>query len=286
MYNQFRSHHPQNRALWMLTCSILANGLVILMACQAWARNFGPHEGYLASTKGERAMQVEDMVIIQPPTPEGPTLRERIFNDKLRREFRERYEEKFGRTEVERVYNSPNKFTYYDDLYGFKGTAQEANDERRRFGEFMIRRLVEYHVDNYAKNDPRARVVWEAKERLSNVQLKVSEFRFDVAYSISGNTMDVKVVNPWVDSKVVLMMDPGRLGPGPLEEAELSLSKTLSEKMSLESHWKVNDGIVSLIGRRSLSPVLGTSLSASTFTKDSGKSQRESVYLAGLTYSF
>lgn len=285
MKHQFRTREPLMPFFKSLAKGLLSV-IVLLCAPSAWSRNYSKHEGYLASTQHERATQIRDMVVIQPPPPEGPTLRERIFNDKLSREFRERYEEKFGRTEVERVYNSPNKFTYYDDLYGFKGTPQEVSDERRRFGEFMMRRLMEHHIDNYAKSDPKARVVWEAKERLSNVQLQVSEFRFDVAYSISGNTMDLKIVNPWVNSKIVLMMDPGRFGPGPVEETELSISKELTQTTSIETHWKINDGVHSVVGRKALSSALGASLSSSTFTKDVGKTRRESVYLAGMTYSF
>lgn len=268
------------------TLLVFAALIAVMPDAFAWGRTYGPHEGYLATTAGERDTRIEDMVIIQPPPAEGPSLRERIFNDKLSREFRERYEEKFGRTEVQRVYNSPNKFTYYDDQYGFRGTPQEASDERRRFGEFMVRRLMEYHVDNYAKSDPKVRPVWEAKERLSKMELKVSEFRFDAAYSISGNTVDLKVVNPWIESKFVLQMDPGKFGPGPVEETMVSLGKNVTKTIRLESEYKITDGIVTYIGRKSLSPVLGTTLSASTFVRDEGKSRRESVYLAGLNYVF
>jgi len=252
----------------------------------AHAREYRPHEGYLVTTEGERESRIEEMLVIQPPAAEGPTLHDRIFDSKLSQEFRERYEEKFGRTEVQRVYNSPNKYTYYDDLYGFRGTPQEVDDEKRRFGEFMIRRLTEYHVDNYARNDPKVRPVWEAKEKLSNVQLQVAQFRLDMAYSIAGNTLDLVVVNPWVSSKVTLLMDPGRFGPGPVDETIVSASRALTEATSVESHYYLNDGIASLILKRAHSANLATSLTASTFTKAEGKSTRETLYLAGLSFGF
>lgn len=251
------------------------------------ARHYGPHSGYLETTKGERDTQVEDMILVQPPESLGPTLRERIFNDKLSKEFRDRYEEKFGRTEVERIYHSPNRYTYYDDVYGFDGSVQDMNDERRRFGEFMIRRLAEYHVDSYAKSDPSVRPLWEAKERLSQVKLEVSRFRFDVKYSISGNTLDVNAVNPWLStSRVRLHMNSGAFGPGPVEETIVSLGRNLTNTVVLEGHAYLTDGIFSVLARKSLSERLATTATFSTFFKDQGTSIRESLYLSGLSYTF
>jgi hypothetical protein len=254
---------------------------------QVQARNYAPHNGYLASVDGERDLVIEDLVIIPPPPPLGPPLRERIFNEKLSREFRDRYDEKFGRTEVEQVYNSNNRFTVYDETWGAGGTLQELSEERQKFGDYMLRRLLEYHVDSYAQNDPQVRVVWEAKERLSNINVEVRQFRFDMNYQLAGNTFDLKVVNPWVSTaRVRLQMNPGSFGPGPVDETFISIGRPVSRKLAIESHYAVTDGVVSLIGRTPLTPALGASLTASTFTKSSGTSRRESLYLAGLSYRF
>jgi hypothetical protein len=271
---------------------ILLSTILFLAVAWIWmprvalARDYRPHSGYISSIAEERTERVSDMVVIQPPKDDGPTLRERIFNDKLSKEFRERYEEKFGRTEVQRVYNSPNRFTYYDDLYGFRGTDEQVNSERRRFGEFMVRRLAEWHFDNYAKNDPKVRPVWEAKERLSQVRVEVQQFRFDIRYTLSGNYADLNVINPWVVSKITFNMDPGAFGPTPVQETVLAVSKPLTATVGLDGYYYFNDGVITTVLRKALRPRLGTSLTVSTFTKDSGKSVRESVYLAGLNYSF
>lgn len=250
-------------------------------------RNFGPHTGYLISTERERETEVKDMVVVQPPPPTGPELHERIFNEKLTKEFRDRYEEKFGRTEVERVYNSPNRYTYYNDAYGFKGTPQEENDERRRYGDFVVRRLLEYHIDNYAQHDPKLRPAWEAKERLKEFKVEVAQFRFDMQYSIAGNTFDVKMNNPWLSlTRVRLQMDPGKFGPAPVDETTLSLGRGVTETIFFESHYAFTDGTLSFIQRKLITPALGGTLTESTFTKPIGKTPRESKYLAGLTYIF
>lgn len=246
------------------------------------ARDYKKHEGYIDSTAGERETQYSDVVLIPPPGDDGPNLRDRIFNDKLSREFRERYEEKFGRTEVERVYNSPNRFTYYDDVYGMRGTPEEITDQRRSFGEFMLRRLAEFHVENWAKNDPKVRPVWEAKERLSELNIQVQEFRLDAKYSLAGNTLDMLVVNPYVSTARVRMELSG-LG---VYETIVTLGRNITPTVGVETDYKVTDGVVQYILRKALTPALSGTLSASTFTRESGLTIRESVYLSGLSYVF
>lgn len=95
--------------------------------------------GYVADVRAEREVVSVDLVWIPKPK-ERSDLRDRIFNQTLSREFRERYEQRFGQTEIERVFLAPNRTSYYNDVYGVKGTPQEISDERRKFGEFMVRR--------------------------------------------------------------------------------------------------------------------------------------------------
>jgi hypothetical protein len=256
---------------------------LVLSVTPAFAtRDYSKHEGYIESTAGERETQYSDVVMVTPPAGDGPNLHDRIFNDKLSREFRERYEEKFGRTEVERVYNSPNRFTFYDDVYGMRGTPQEITDRRRDFGEFMMRRLAEYHVENWAKNDPKVRPMWEAKERLSELKIQVKEFRLDVKYSLAGNTLDMLMVNPYLTTARVRM----ELSGFGTNETIITLGRNVTPTIALETDLKVTDGVVQYILRKSLTPSLSGTLSASTFTRESGSSIRESVYLSGLGYVF
>ena len=271
----------------------IAAATLALITSALWApfafaqRDYTDHSGYLVSTEGERDRRTSDMIIIQPPASDGPTLQQYIFNEKLSKEFSDRYEEKFGRTEVERVYNSPNRYTYYDDMYGFKGTPEQANQERRDFADFMIRRLAEYHVDNFTKSNPRARVIWEAKERLSNVNVQVQQFRFDVNYEIAGNTFDMKIANPYLTmARVRIQMNPSALGPGPVDEATISLGRPVTKSLSLETHFKTQDGVISYIARQAITPRLGGTLTVSTFLKQSGVTNRESLYLSGFSYVF
>lgn len=250
------------------------------------ARDYDPHSGYLADTLGERQIKYHDLELL-PPLPERPQLRDKIFNEKLSKEFRDKYAEKFGRTEAEQVYYAPNRSTYYNDVYGVKGTPQEVTEERRKFGDFMIRRLTEYHVDDYMQHDPSAKQIYELKQRIQNVSVQVQQVRFDMQYSIAGNTFDVNAINPYLKTaRVRLQMNQAGFGPGPVEETTVTLGRNITKTVNVEGWWATNDGIASLVTRKTLTQALATTLTLSTFTKDSGKSKRESLYLAGMNYTF
>jgi hypothetical protein len=176
--------------------------------------------------------------------------------------------------------------SYFNDVFGMKGTPQELLDERRKFGEFMIRRLTEWHVENYAKSDPKVRPVWEAKERISNLKVEVASFRIDAQYSISGNMLDIKMRNSWAQSKLTLIMNPEQFGPGPIDETLLSFVKPLSSQYTLEGRWRVADGVVSLIQYHPLGRNWAGSLTTSAAIKAGGKSPRETLWLAGISRAF
>lgn len=251
-------------------------------------RDYGPHYGYLATTEHERDTHFEEMTVFQAPPPlVQDTLNERLFNPKLTREFREQYEQKFGRTQAEQVITSPNRFSYFNDIYGFRGTPEELDAEKRRYGDFVLRRLLEYHVDNYAKESPRLRPAWEAKERVKEFKVEVGRFRFDAQYSIAGNTFDLNMPNPYFPMmRLRLQMDPGAFGPAPVNETTVSIGRPLGQTVFAEGHYAATDGILAFVVRKSFSSRLGGTISESTFVKDQGASIRESKYLAGLSYVF
>lgn len=276
------------KILKTLRCALfMAIAIGFVQEASALKRNYSPHTGYLAAIDRERDVEPRDIVPLQPPPPLGPTLSQRIFNDKLVREFRDRYEERFGRTEAEQIYNSPNRFSYFNDLYGFKGTFQEMNEEKRRFGDFVVRRLLEYHIDEYAKNEPKVRPVWEAKERLKEIHVEVASFRFDAQYSIAGNVLDLKVRNPYASlARVRIHMDAGRIGPAPVHEVTYSIGREITRTVYAEAHYDSYDGLLSFIQRKGIWPNLGVSFTEATTTKAEGITPRGSKYIAGLVYIF
>lgn len=278
--------------------SILLAAFLVLVGAAGPAfasRDYGPHYGYIENVEAERDDdgngndKLDEMVILQPPGPlvqEG-TLNERLFNPKLTREFRDQYELKFGRTQAEQIINTPNPYTYFNDIYGFRGTPEELDAEKRRYGDFVLRRLLEYHIDNYAKDNPKLRPAWEAKERVKEFKVEVGQFRFDAQYSIAGNTFDLNMPNPYFPMmRFRLQMDPGAFGPAPINETIVSIGRPLTPSVFAESHYAAYDGTLAFILRKAFSPRLGGTLSESTFVTDHGTTIRESKYLAGLSYVF
>lgn len=263
--------------------------VVILVASTVASLDAGAatrwRRGYTDDVRGEREEKSRELIWAPRPA-DLAVLRDRIFNEALSREFRERYQERFGRTEEEQVALAPNRLSYYNDVYGMKGTPQELLDERRKFGEFMVRRLTEWHVENYAKNDPAVRPMWEAKEKISNLKVEVASFRVDAQYSIAGNMLDVKMVNPWVQSKVTLIMNPDQFGPGPIDETLLSVVKPVTSRYTVEGRWRVTDGIVSLIQYHPIGRHWSGNLVTSAAIKDGGTSPRQTLWLAGVSRAF
>jgi hypothetical protein len=246
------------------------------------ARSFQMHPGYLENVTGERNEIVEDVIVFAPPSDGKPELRAQIFDDKLTREFTDRYHAKFGYTEQQRAYLAPNQHTYYQDQMSYRGTAEETDAEKARFGEFMVRKLAEYHLENYMKKDPKTRAVWAVKERVTNASMAIGKgIKVSAKYNIAGKSADFALKNPWVDAKVVMI-----LGSGKSAESVFTLSRPITKTVTAESHYKFEDNVVVLVGKKALSPMLTTSLTASTYTKNEGLSRRESVYLAGLTFIY
>ena len=98
---------------------------------EAALRDYSVNSGYLESTAGERTTKYSGLhrsCFISLSQSRLANLRSTIgfsIDAIEQRISQEHYEEKFGRTEEERVDLSPNRFTYYNDVYGFKGSSAQ-----------------------------------------------------------------------------------------------------------------------------------------------------------------
>lgn len=241
-----------------------------------YSRDYGPHPGYVSSVLNEKNDEGVEIPFLEKPKINYVQIKERIFNSEISREFQNRYEEKFGRTEAERVYNSPNKDTYYDDLYTLNGTPQQVDDQKRAFGNYIIARLIEYHTDNYLKNDPSARPIYEAKERLSSLKVEVQDVKFDAKYELAGNTIDLRARAPWFDTKITFGSS----------QHLVSLTRAQTPSLGFEARYLIIDQKAAAIVSKRFSRTVSASFTASASTADSTVSQRETLYLAGLSLAF
>ncbi|MCC7404268.1 MAG: hypothetical protein IT288_07715 [Bdellovibrionales bacterium] len=275
--------------LLILAIIVLAQGFNAQGQERLVAKVVGEHWGYLPSLAEERNMDVVEMVLIDNPARESVPLNLIIFDSQLSREFRDRYQLKFGQTEAEQNLSAPNQFYTYEHAQGVRVTPQEDVQRKRAYGEYMVRRLTEHHVDQYAQASPNLRPVYELKERVSNVNLEVRKgYKVRLHYSLSGNYIDVKMENPLdVATKVTLQMDESSFGPSSVNETILAIGYPLTQSVSVGTHYKINAKAFSLAGYKSLRPNLSTSLTGSTAAVDPSRedSPRDDRVIIGFTWS-
>lgn len=246
-----------------------------------------PTEGYVDDVVKERSERFIEIYLLATPQPPETNLQAEIFNAKLSKEFRDRYQEKFGQMDTDSIIYQPTKFSMMDENRGAVENIELENEKRRAFAEYMTKRLSEYHVDNYFKSQPNMRAVYEAKERLQNIKVQVNKnMRLNAQYSLAGNILDLIFENPWVDAKLALEMNPSSFGPSNVQESRIWLGHNLSKNTRLNSNAAFTDGIALVEFIRSFNNNLSVSVGASTYFRNSGTSEREHRALVGLTHFY
>ena len=250
------------------------------------------HDGYVTSIEDEKGQEYLEVYFLPPAPPlTDKGWLKRVFDDEtLSKEFRERYERQFGRTDAEQIQNTPNPYVVFDIITPqgvFRGNAKEDQIQRQRFGEYMVRRLLEHNIDRVAKNEPAIRPLYEIKDRISRAQVSVAPgYVVNLNYSFSGNNLKVKVTNPYANIEAYYDMEPGHLGPSTVIEAIYSVSKAITTSTTLAAYYKHKDGIASLVAKKQITAIVGTSLTLSTNTHQHGTTQRENLALAGLSINY
>lgn len=243
--------------------------------------------GYLDSVSKEKEVPKDIVIHLPPSAKHKPVpLSDKIFNQRLTAEFQQRYEQVFGRTSAERTYVLQNNpFEYQSGANGFQMTAVQTNQQQRAFGDYVFRRLAEFHVDNYFRTDPEMKTVYEVKEKISKGEVAVAPgYSLTGQYNFGGNFVDVIAKNPFVDSSVRL--DLGSSTGGTAGEATVALRKQVTDTVGVESYYAVTDGVAKLITRKRWTSSFESSLLGSTFTKGTGYTTRETLGLAGIAYVF
>lgn len=244
-------------------------------------------DGYVADVRLEKQQKFYEVYLSPPQGEISVDYRSVIFNAQLTAEFKQRYREQFGYIDVEGMAFAANRFTRFDENRGRSQSVDELQRRRRAFAEYMMRRLAEFHVDNYFKSQPSMREVYELKERLSNVQVQVGpSFKMDVHYSFSDNSAELVVQNPYCDSKLRIEMNPAAFGPSEVLENRLYLGKKLSGGHYLLSSLIANDGLFRLEWWNHYAFGVSTQFSVMTPFKNEGYSPRESSVGAAIGHAF
>lgn len=246
-------------------------------------------EGYIRSLQEEKEEpEPANVVLVPKPAPQASIpLSDFIFDHKLKKEFIDVYREKFGYTEAERNLGLPLLYVENGVAQGRSVESERARAERRAFAEYMFRRLAEHHMDSYFRSDPNLKSVWELKERISNVEVKVSEnFSLMTIYSYSGNFITVHANNPYVNVRLRYEMNPSSFGPSEMVETGVSLAKQITRTVHLEAHYKLIDGVFSLVAEKWLAAAMKITLQGSADTLEAGTVPKENKALAGFAYTY
>ncbi len=246
-------------------------------------KHFGDHIGYVGDVEEERNKRDIEMVMLEKPKDAGPPRTQVIFNEKLSKEFQDQYAYRFGQTSAEQVLNTPSRTDEYTYYTGERLTIEQYTHYQQQFAEYMTRRLVEYHVDNWAKNDRDFRAVYELKDRVSNLDVKVAKYKFKWKYNFAGPTMDLKVENPYdVDARVRMEMSGVVSAPS---EYIYSVGYPVNPRVAVSFVHRQMDGVYQLVGTRRMSKHISTSLTGSVDTKRVGPLVQQNLVLVGLTWN-
>lgn len=275
---------PQAVVLAFLLISSLFSGAVFAADAEDKPAVYGAHYGYLFEIKEERDKRDIEMVMLPQPKPASKPLDEVIFNEKLSKEFQQQYQYRFGQSQAEQVFNTVARSDDYNFYTGQTVTVREYQTYQQQFAEYMGRRLTEYHIDNWVKNDPDLRPVYEFKDKVSNLNVTVKKgYKVKWKYNFAGPNMEVKLENPYDVEVKVRMEMTGIVSAA--TEIIYNLGYDLTQKMRLEAVHRQMDGLYQLVASRRLTNHLSTSLTASTDTKDAGPTVKQDLILLGFSWS-
>jgi hypothetical protein len=235
--------------------------------------------GYVSSMDEESELS-EDKAISMPelPADAGPILRDRIFNAQLTKEFKQRYEEQFGRTAAEQQVNFySNPYVAYRNEQGVQISAADQDAAQRSYGNYMIAKMLEYHLDNWAKKDESTRGLYNIKEKLSKFNAEVAPgISFQVNYSISEGSLDSEFKNPWLHTRWRFLLAQN--------ENYFQFDRQITLSYRLESYVALRDATLKFVGRKGLSRNIGFTQSFGTYF-GTGYGTRETIGLIGFEFN-
>ncbi|MBX3020819.1 MAG: hypothetical protein KF799_04020 [Bdellovibrionales bacterium] len=245
---------------------------------------YGKHYGYTFEVAEEKNKRDIELVMIDQPVDLRPRGNSQLVNEKLSKEFQEQYKYRFGQTQAEQVINSPARTDEYTVYTGQNVTLQDYQMYQRQFAEYMGRRLTEYHVDNWVKNDPGLRPVYELKDRVSNLNVEMKKgYKLNWRYNFAGPSMDASVENPYdVLFKVRVEMTGIISSPA---ETIYTLGYPLSPRLRVEGLWRQVDGLYQVVFTRQMSRQIGVSLTGSMDRRPEGPTVQQDLVLVGFSWS-
>ncbi len=245
-------------------------------------------QGYITDVQAEKDLKYYEVFFYYetPKLTEGK-LSDVIFNKELSTEFKNRYRDTFRQMDTESLNYQVTNFYLLDQNKAQVQQTEQANLQRKEFAEYMIKRLFEFHSDNYFKTQPEVRQVYELKEKLSKIEVEMAQdFKFRMNYSYSSNIFDLSLVNPTYESRLSVEMDPKSFGPTKPREEWLWINKKINKKVKLFTSTQIENGIFYTYVGKSWTQRFATSFGVSTYFKPLGSSTREQRLVLGMSHTY
>jgi hypothetical protein len=266
-----------------LLLQLFALLVLLAPAAKAWAADGDeeyPHPGYLDDVSEERFQVTHEVVIVPLSEQEGPRLMDKIFTQKMSREFSKEFRDRFGYTEFEQIQFTSNRFAESDGDSRLV-PVNEYIDKQESFGNYMMKELADYHVNNYLKGSRATRQVYKVKEAISNVEVaSASGYKFKFRYKIASNKMTFKIERP--NELLHQQIDVNGNGKNPT----VRLSYDITKMSRVSSDYVIDDQIFSVRGERRLTETLATSITGQSYKKtlDASNPKQDRVLL-GLSWN-
>lgn len=183
--------------------------------------------------------------------------------------------------------NSPGRYDEYTYYNSSNVSVQDYRKYQRNFAEYMGRRLAEHHIDQWAKKDPDIRVVYEFKDKISNLNVQVRKgYKMRWRYSFSGNYMDFRLENPYdIDTKLTLQMNQAGFGPSSPDEIIYEMSYPVSKRLRVGGLYRHEDGLYQVVASRQMTAHLATTVTASVDAHKVGPTVQQNLILFGLSWN-
>jgi hypothetical protein len=242
--------------------------------------------GYSEESVPEKEESGEILYAVDNPYKNEVRFSEKVFDKTLKKDITQRYQEKFGRTEAEIIQTrTPYLNSNFSEGASITFNEEDYQKQQQSFGNYIGKRLLEYHFEKEAKDSPSLRGVYDAKVALENAHASVGEFKIRARYRIASNSIITAVKNPYINLECRYEMSGDK-------EVVYSAAKDLGNRYSFLTDYYATKPRWDLIGRKAVTDALSLSLTYTPFKQTDVIESAQSVTIkerstiAGLTYAF
>ncbi len=228
----------------------------------------------------------EILYVVEDPYKNEIAFSEKMFDPTLKKDIILRYQEQFGRTEAEIIQSrTPYLNSNFSEGESITFNEEEYQKQQQKFGNYIGKRLVEYHFENQAKSNPSLKGAYEAKQTIENASASVGRFKIRARYRIASNSILTYIQNPFLDVQARFELSGDK-------ETVYSISRNFARNYSFLTDYYMGGTRWDIIARKGITSHLSVSVTYSPFREIEVEENmkivavKESLALVGLSYIF